>query len=71
MGRSALVVAPVILKRISYMLDRAVRWNRSGLLYWMILFPLLLFGLLAWALGFRRGCRGEEAPQGPVSEDVR
>jgi len=64
LGRSALAILPVVLKRTSYLLGRTLRWSRSGLLYWVPLSPLLLFGLLGWAVGFRRGCREVAAREG-------
>ena len=58
LGRYAIMMVPVVLKRLSYILGRAARWNRPGLLYAICLLPLLLFGLAGWAVGFRRGCVG-------------
>lgn len=62
LGTLRLMVGPVIAKRFLYILGRLARWNRAGLAYALLLWPLLLFGLTGWAVGFRQGCI--EAGQG-------
>jgi GT2 family glycosyltransferase len=57
LGRWAVMVMPVAFKRFSYIFRRNLQWNPGGLLYVTILSPLLLLGLVVWAVGFRRGLR--------------
>jgi GT2 family glycosyltransferase len=57
LGRNALMVVPVALKRLSYILRRTVAWRPLMFVKIVVLLPLLVLGLLAWASGFRRGLR--------------
>jgi GT2 family glycosyltransferase len=55
-ARSAL--APlVVLKRLAYITARTAQWNPLGLVRIVLLLPVVLLGLAAWARGFQRGCR--------------
>lgn len=47
----------VVLRRLAYIAGRTAQWNPLGLLRILLLSPVLLYGLVAWAKGFRRGCR--------------
>ena len=52
------VLAPlVVLKRLCYITARTAQWNPLGLIRIVLLMPVVLFGLAAWARGFRLGCR--------------
>ncbi len=57
LGRWAIVAPVVALKRLSYLAVRAARWRPSALVAMVLFLPVLLFGLTAWCVGFRRGCR--------------
>lgn len=56
LGRFAPLLPAVVFKRVFYISRRTWAWNRSGLFRRTRLLPLLLYGLAAWARGFRRGC---------------
>jgi hypothetical protein len=50
-------MAPFIaVKRLSWLLGRALAWQPWVLLKMLLFFPALLIGLAAWCAGFRRGC---------------
>jgi hypothetical protein len=49
--------AIIVSKRFVYVLRRAARWRRTTLLCLVWLWPILLFGLGAYARGLRLGCR--------------
>lgn len=55
LGRLRLMVLPVALKRFSYIVRSTIKWKRERLLTVMIRSPLLIAGLIAWSVGFRRG----------------
>jgi cellulose synthase/poly-beta-1,6-N-acetylglucosamine synthase-like glycosyltransferase len=57
LGRRWIAIPFVILKRFRFMFDRAYVWKRHVTCRKAILLPLLFFGQLGWAIGFRRGCR--------------
>lgn len=69
LGRYAVMIPAVMMKRLLYVKVQALRWNRRGLLVMLFLWPLLLIGLGAWASGFRRGCR-ENAAERSVGEEA-
>jgi GT2 family glycosyltransferase len=51
-------IMPLIMaKRIGYIFDRTRKWNRGRLIRYCLFLPPTLFGLIAWAVGFRQGCR--------------
>lgn len=70
LGRYAIMIVPVMIKRFLYILFRSARWNRRGLFMSILLGPILLIGLAAWAKGFCRGCR-EEITDIPLAEGER
>jgi len=55
MGRYAIIAPAVGLKRLYYLLSRATH-HPDSLALLCLLMPLLLVGIYAWSLGFRRGC---------------
>lgn len=57
LGRIAPLAALGAIRRIGYFFVRTVQWNISSLPRLLILSPLLLVGLFAWARGFTRGCQ--------------
>jgi len=51
-------IMPLIMaKRIGYIFNRTRKWNPGQLIRYYLFLPLTLFGQLAWAVGFRQGCR--------------
>jgi GT2 family glycosyltransferase len=62
LGTRAVMLPAVIGKRLSYIAGRSVRWDPAGVPRLALLLPLIMAGLSAWALGFRRGCRESVAP---------
>ena len=56
-GARLVALPAVVLKRSSYIVRRAVRWDTARTARTVLLLPLLVAGLYAWAVGFRRGCR--------------
>jgi hypothetical protein len=56
-GARAVTVPAVVLKRLSYVAGRNLRFDLAAAPRNAILVPLILAGLTAWAVGFRRGCR--------------
>jgi len=56
-GRHSIYAVMIALYRLPYFIVNTLRWNPLGLARLIILLPLLLLGLAAWAVGFRRGCR--------------
>lgn len=56
MGRSRWFYAPAIVGRTKSILVRSLQLGPPQLLKAVILAPLWLTGLVAWAVGFRRGC---------------
>jgi len=57
LGVLTIMIVPVALKRLAYILARRARWAPARLPAELALLPLLVPGLLAWAVGFRRGLR--------------
>jgi glycosyltransferase involved in cell wall biosynthesis len=69
LGSFALLLPAVAMKRLVYLLNRNVRWDPLRAPRLVLLLPLIVPGLLAWAVGFRRGCREairEEVPEAPM-----
>jgi mycofactocin glycosyltransferase len=54
-GAHPLMAPSVAAKRLSYILGRGWQWDRWQLARTMVLLPIVLPGLFAWASGFRRG----------------
>ncbi len=57
LGRSALALPAVIFKRLAYIWGRIAYGHQLGPVKTCLLLPLFVFGLTAWSVGFRRGCR--------------
>lgn len=57
LGIRAIFAALIALNRLPYFIINTVRWNPMGLVRLFTLSPILLLGLTAWAVGFRRGCK--------------
>jgi len=57
LGRQSIYAVMISLNRLPYFILNTLRWNPLGLVRLFTLLPLLLLGLAAWAVGFRRGCR--------------
>lgn len=66
-GRHAAMILPVAVKRLSYIVKRNAVWGAGSLIRTTLLLPLLLPGLVAWAVGFRRGLLDAE----PVEAEAR
>ena len=65
LGRTA-VLAPVVgLRRIGYLMLRAVQWQPVSLVALLLGFPILIVGMTAWCRGFYRGC-ASPSPQSRV-----
>jgi glycosyltransferase involved in cell wall biosynthesis len=56
-GRWALVIPAVMLKRLAYICEHGVGSGRTSLAHFVVTLPLIMAGLLAWAIGFRSGLR--------------
>lgn len=69
LGRSMFAIPPFAAWRWFYILRTTCRWHPAGLPRLLVLTPLLLSGLVAWAIGFRRGVRSpaDERPAGEVT----
>jgi glycosyltransferase involved in cell wall biosynthesis len=61
-GARAAMLPAVVLKRLSYVAGRTLRFDPANAPRMVVLLPLIVSGLIAWALGFRRGCRASAAP---------
>jgi glycosyltransferase involved in cell wall biosynthesis len=57
LGKQSIYAVMISLSRLPYFVINTLRWNPLGLVRIISLLPLLLLGLAAWAIGFRRGCR--------------
>ena len=55
LGTSAFFVAPLAFSRLAYILGRWICWQPFALPRVLPVLPLMAAGLLAWAIGFRRG----------------
>lgn len=55
--RHGFIAAAAALRRYGYLVRRTAQWKPRSLPYLILLTPLLLAGLAAWAQGLRRGCR--------------
>jgi glycosyltransferase involved in cell wall biosynthesis len=50
------IVAAAAVRRYTYVIKRTAQWKLRSLPYLILLTPLLLAGLAAWAQGLHRGC---------------
>ena len=66
LGRLRLMVLPVALKRFSYIARSIVKWKRWRLSTVIFLSPLLISGLIAWSVGFRRGLNAATQSNDPT-----
>jgi glycosyltransferase involved in cell wall biosynthesis len=55
LGAFRLMIPPFALWRFIYICRRTVSWDPRGLPRLVLLSPMLLAGLVAWAMGFRQG----------------
>ena len=55
LGVFRIMIPPFAIWRFFYILRRTAQWDLRGLPRLALLSPLLLAGLVAWAIGFRRG----------------
>ena len=60
LGARALFVAPLAFGRLAYIMGRWARWQPFSLPRILPTLPLLVIGLLAWGIGFRRGLASSE-----------
>jgi glycosyltransferase involved in cell wall biosynthesis len=56
-----LMTVPVAAKRLAFILGRGLAWDGTQLAKTVLLLPVLAPGLIAWAIGFRRGLTTAEA----------
>lgn len=56
-GRLAILSPAVVAKRIAYITKAGIRYGRTSPGRIILTLPLLVSGLLAWTVGFRRGLR--------------
>jgi len=56
LGRSALLLPLLGLRRVGYLAWRAVQWNPRSLVALVLGLPVLAVGMTAWCRGFHRGC---------------
>jgi len=57
LGRRASLIPAVVARRLLYIGSGVARWRPSALPVMLGLMPLIIAGLVAWALGLRRGLR--------------
>lgn len=58
LGRLAVLLPAVVLKRLAFVCGRGVTYGRISWAGLVVIMPLVLSGLVSWAIGFRRGLRG-------------
>lgn len=56
-GRWRIAVPMIVLKRLIYIFQRIAAWNRNRFGWYIIISPLIVYGLIGWAMGFQLGCR--------------
>ena len=57
LGRYGVMLLPVVVKRLSYIASRTLRYSPRRALFLICAAPVLILGLVAWARGFREGLR--------------
>ena len=67
LGRMAPASAMAALRRFGYLFYRTAQWNIASLPRLVMLSPLLVIGLFAWAQGFTHGCRWIAAQDQSIS----
>jgi glycosyltransferase involved in cell wall biosynthesis len=55
-GQWRIAMPGVVAWRLAYFARRTARWDPRRLVKMVALLPLILPGIFAWAVGFRRGC---------------
>lgn len=68
LGRHALLIPLVVARRLIYILVRVMRWRPATLPAMLLLLPLMLAGLTAWAVGFRAGLLRSYTPSHRATE---
>ena len=56
LSRHFLALPLVALKRLAFVYQQTLAWNRQHFFQRVALFPLILVGLAGWVKGFRNGC---------------
>jgi hypothetical protein len=56
LGKHLAAVPFVVLKRLFYITRVVIKWNLKSIFRDILLLPLILVGLTAWAVGYRQGC---------------
>jgi GT2 family glycosyltransferase len=56
-GRNIPFVILLCLRRLAYFLTRTIQWEPLGLPRFLVILPLIAFGLAAYGKGFLNGCR--------------
>lgn len=62
LGAFRIMIPPFALWRFLYICRRTVAWDPRGLPRLVLLSPMLLAGLVAWAIGFRQGILASKPP---------
>jgi len=60
LGRYRTIMPLIGLKRMSWLVGCAARWQPLKLLQMLMFSPILLIGMTAWCVGFRKGCAENE-----------
>ena len=65
LGRHWAMAPFIAVKRLGWLLGRALAWQPSALLKMLLFFPFLLIGMGGWCAGFRQGCNAIEMAGDP------
>jgi glycosyltransferase involved in cell wall biosynthesis len=57
LGAIVFLIPGIALKRLSYILGRIVELDKRRLPMFVLFLPIIVAGLLAWAIGFHQGCK--------------
>jgi glycosyltransferase involved in cell wall biosynthesis len=71
LGRSALLVPLLGVRRVCYLVQRALQWQPAALLAYLLALPVLVIGMTAWCRGFHRGFTTVPAPDASRLEQSR
>jgi glycosyltransferase involved in cell wall biosynthesis len=63
LGRSALLVPLLGVRRVGYLVQRALQWQPAALIAYALALPVLLIGITAWCRGFYHGLASAPAPE--------